>query len=141
MKLVTLLLALLLTGEIAHAQVTPTSLSDMVGKHYAIVSLQVSDDLSLPFEGDLCITPYGIMIVYGDGNGYADEFHIYTLNEASNKLKWKISSDGKNGFLQLYPNFSSKNSDKILISITDSSKSNTFILINKPHDTPTLKER
>lgn len=141
MKQFILLLALLLTGEIVHAQVSPTSLSDMVGKHYAIVSLQVSDDLSLPFEGDLSITPYGIMIVYGDGNGYADEFHIYTITEASNKLKWKISHDGKDGFLQLNPDFSSKNSDKILIVITDGSKTNTFILINKPHDTPTLKER
>ncbi len=72
-----LLLVLLLTGVIAHAQVSPTSLNSMAGKHYAIVSLQVSNDLSTPFEGDLSVSPYGIVLVYGDGNGYADEFHIY----------------------------------------------------------------
>ncbi len=141
MKQFTLLLVLLLTGVIAHAQVSPTSLNSMVGKHYAIVSLQVSNDLSIPFEGELSVSPYGIVLVYGDGSGYADEFHIYRLNDASNKLKWKVSSDGKNGFIQLNPDFSSKNPDKISITITEGSTTNTYILMNKPHDTPTLKER
>lgn len=143
MKQFTLLLALLLTGVIAHAHVSPTSLNSMVGKHYSIVSLQVSD-LSIPFEGDLSINPYGLVLVYGDGNGYADEFHIYGINDASNKLKWKVSkvlSDGKDGFIQLNPDFSSNNPDKISITIREGSTTNTFILINKPHDMPTLKER
>lgn len=63
--------------------------------------------------------------------------YIYRLKDVSNKLKWKISSDGKDGYIQLNPDFSSKNPDKILITIME----NTFILLNKPHDTPTLKER
>lgn len=122
-------------------QMSPTSLKSMVGKHYAIVSLQLSNEIILPLDGDLSIGQYGVVLALGDENGYADEFHIYSYKDTSNNLKWQISGDKGEGFIQLYPEYTKRIPDEILITIKEGGKANTFILKNKPHDAPTLKER
>lgn len=116
------------------------SLKSMMGKHYKVKSFVISKSI-IEFEGDFCVSEYGIVMVYGDGNGNVDSFHIYQIEEIINNTQWKISGDKGVGQITIYPEYTTKNPQSILIQIRENENSqNTYILDSKPYDKPTLKQ-
>ena len=122
------------------AQTSQISLKSMIGKHYKVKALVLGDGKAIKFEGDLGIAESGIVLVYGDGTGNADEFHIYQIEERSSNTKWKISGDNGVGYIAIYPEFTTKHPESIMIEIEEHKNlHNTFILDRKPYDKPTLR--
>ena len=119
-------------------QTSQISLKSMIGKHYLVKAFIMGKSI-LEFEGDLGIVESGILMVYGDGNGNADEFHVYQIKERTSNTKWKISSDRGDGYISISPEFTTKNPESIMIEIKEGDLHNTFLLDSKPHNDRILK--
>ena len=116
-------------------------LNDMLGKHYKILAYVLSEENVLPIEGDLSISEAGIVIVWGDGNGHADEFHVYEIGQKIKKNLWTISKlddpkfKGKKGYVEIF----AQDTDTLLIIVADSEDNHNMYLIDKhAYNKPTL---
>ena len=114
------------------------SLNDMIGKHYVIIGL-ITESSIWPLEGDLGIAKSGVVIVYGDGKGYADEFHVYSIEDLIKNTLWTTKNEkGEKGYIELI----AYQDNYITVAIRENeNKVNFYLIKDTPYDKPTLKLR